>query len=63
MGSDTPVLVLCNSASLPNENISEKGSIVLNYLGREDVLTNVKLGLPELCPRCVPLAGSNTRPA
>jgi hypothetical protein len=46
MGSDTPVLVLCNRASLPDENISEKGSIVLNYLGGEDVLANVKLGLP-----------------
>ena len=46
MGSDTPILVLCNRASLPDENISEKGSIVLNYLGGEDVLVNVKLGLP-----------------
>ena len=46
MGSDTPVLVLCNRASPPGENSSDQGVIVLDYLDRECVLTNVKLGLP-----------------
>ena len=46
MGSDSPVLVLCNGASSPDENFSEKKGIVLDYLDGEDVLANMKLGLP-----------------
>ena len=46
MGSDTPVLVLCNRASPPDGNSSIQGAMVLDYLGREGVLANVKLGLP-----------------
>ena len=46
MSSDTPVLVLCNGASPPDENSGEKSSIVLDYLDREHGLPNVKLGLP-----------------
>ena len=46
MGSDTPVLVLCNRASPPEESSNDKGFIILDYLDREGGLTNVKLGLP-----------------
>ena len=46
MGSDTPVLVLCNRASPPDESSSDQGAIVLDYRDGEGVLANVKLGLP-----------------
>ena len=46
MGSDSPVLVLCNGASPPDENFSDKEGMVLDYLDGEDVLANMKLGLP-----------------
>ena len=46
MSSDAPVLVLCNKASPPDENSSDNGAIVLDYLDREGGLPNVKLGLP-----------------
>ena len=46
MGSDTPVLVLCNRASPPDESSSDQGAIVLDYRDVEGVLANVKLGLP-----------------
>ena len=60
MGSDTPVLVLCNGASRPDESSGDQGAIVLDYRDRNGGLVNVKLGLREICPRCVPLAGPNT---
>ena len=46
MGSGTPVLVLCNGASPPDENSGEKGTIILDYLDSEGGLPNVRLGLP-----------------
>ena len=46
MSSDTPVLVLCNRAFPPDENVGEKGSIVLDYLDGEGGPSNVRLGLP-----------------
>ena len=46
MGSETPVLVLCNGSFPPDENSSGQGAIVLDYLDSEDGLANVKIGLP-----------------
>ena len=46
MSSDTPVLVLCNRASVPDENSSDRGAIVLDYMDRAGDLANVKIGLP-----------------
>ena len=46
MGSDTPVLVLCNRASPRDENSSGRDAIVLDYLDEEGGSANVKLGLP-----------------
>ena len=46
MGSDTPVLVLCNGASPPSESSGDQSAIVLDYRDRSDGLVNVKLGLP-----------------
>ena len=46
MGSDPPVLVLCNRASPPDESSSDQSALVLDYQDREGVLANVKLGLP-----------------
>ena len=46
MGSDTPVLVLCNGASPPSESSGDQSAIVLDYRDRSDGLDNVKLGLP-----------------
>ena len=46
MGSDPPVLVLCNRASPPDESSSDQSALVLDYRDREGVLANVKLGLP-----------------
>ena len=47
MGSGTPVLVLCNGASRPAESPSERSAMVLDYRDRQDVVANVKLGLPD----------------
>ena len=46
MGSDTPVLVLCNGASSPDESSGNQGAIVLDYRDGGDGVVNVKLGLP-----------------
>jgi hypothetical protein len=46
MGSDPPVLLLCNRASSPDESSSDQSAIVIDYRDREGVLANVKLGLP-----------------
>ena len=46
MGSDTPVLVLCNGASPPADNASDQEAKVLDYLDREGGLANIRLGLP-----------------
>ena len=52
MGSDTPVLVLCNGASPPSESSGDQSAIVLDYRDRSDGLVNVKLGavFPVLAP-------------
>ena len=52
MTSDTPVLVLCNKASPPNENSSDRNVIALDYIDRVGHPANVKLGLPDFV-RCV----------
>ena len=46
MGSDTPVLVLCNGASSPDESSGNQGALVLDYRDGGDGVVNVKLGLP-----------------
>ena len=47
MSSDTPVLVLCNKASVPDENSSDRGALALDYMDRSGGLANVKIGLPK----------------
>ena len=46
MGSGTPLLVLCNGASPPDESPSGLSAMVLDYRDSDGVLANVKLGLP-----------------
>ena len=46
MGSDTPLLVLCNGASPPAERVADDNVISLDYLQRESTQTNVRIGLP-----------------
>ena len=46
MSSDTPVLVLCNNASAPDEYPRDRDAIVLNYLENAGDLAKVKIGLP-----------------
>ena len=45
MNSDTPVLVLCNNASAPDENSCDRDAIVLDHMDRAGDLANVKVGL------------------
>ena len=47
MGSDTPVLVLCNRAPPPFGNSRGQDAIVLDYLDGDGGSANVKLGLPD----------------
>lgn len=46
MGSEAPVLVLCNGASPPDKPQADQRVLALDYLEREGNTTNVRIGLP-----------------
>ena len=46
MGSEAPVLVLCNGALRPDEEHGDQRILILDYLEREGNLINVRIGLP-----------------
>ena len=47
MSSEAPVLVLCNGATNPDESSFGRDAMVLDYLGMDGSLANIRLGLPD----------------
>ena len=47
MSSEASVLVLCNGATNPDESSYGRDPMVLDYLGMDSSLANIRLGLPD----------------